>query len=368
MILRTNENEIYLLGTIWDGDGMYFLTEFNRMQKQFDTIKINLHLYGGSVFDGNLICNAIETSKAEIYLDIMGLACSMGGVIVLSVKKENVTMVDNGYIMTHAPQSGSYGEAKDHESQANLLRMIEKNFIKKLSLRLNITEAEAKTFIEKDNWIDADQALKLGFIGAITPSLVETIMPIVEPDQYGETEVYNLFSNILLNPAAIGLPANSQQIFNDNMKKLLISAFALALTEQSSDTAFIEAIQEKLAAEKTGKDSAEAALKTYKDAQITAMVDAADLEESEKETYKNIGASSGVEALAMVLKSKEKPAIDKPLNIGALLQNGGGSTTVTTARADWDFKKWQSEDPKGLEKMSEGEPEKFAELFNANYK
>lgn len=70
----------------------------------------------------------------------------------------------------------------------------------------------------------------------------------------------------------------------------------------------------------------------------------------------------------MVLKSKEKPAIDKPLNIGALLQNGGGSTTVTTARADWDFKKWQSEDPKGLEKMSEGEPEKFAELFNANYK
>ena len=51
-----------------------------------------------------------------------------------------------------------------------------------------------------------------------------------------------------------------------------------------------------------------------------------------------------------------------------MLQNGGGSTTVTTARADWDFKKWQSDDPKGLEKMAEAEPEKFAELFNANYK
>ena len=368
MILRTIENELYILGTIWDGDGMYFLSEFNRLERQFDTIKINMHLYGGSVFDGNLICNALEASKSEIYLDVIGLAASMGGVIVLSVKPENVTIVGNGYIMTHAPQSGSYGEAKDHESQASLLRMIEKNFVKKLMLRLNLTEAEAKKFIEQDKWIDADEALKLGFVGSIIPSLVETIFPIIEPENYGETEVYNLFSNILLNPAAIGLPENTQQIFNDNMKKLLISAFALALTEQSSDTAFIEAMQEKLAAEKTGKDSAEAALTTYKNEQITAMLAGAQLDEAEKETYKKIGETSGIEALAHVLKSKTKPAEDKPLNIGAMLQNGGGSTTVTTARADWDFKKWQKEDPKGLEKMSAGEPEKFKELFNANYK
>lgn len=368
MILRSIENELYILGTIWDGDGMYFLSEFNRLEKQFDTIKIKMHLYGGSVFDGNMICNALENSSAEIYLDVIGLAASMGGVIVLSVKPENVTIVENGFIMTHAPQSGSYGEAKDHESQATLLRMIEKNFIKKLTTRLNITETEAKAYIEKDNWIDADESLKLGFVGSITPSLVETIFPIIEPENYGETEVYNLFSNILLNPAAIGLPENSQQIFKDNMKKLLIQAFALALTEQSSDTAFIEAMQEKFAAEKTGKDAAEAALKTYKDAQITAMVDAANLEESEKETYKQIGATSGIEALSTVLKSRTKPTPDKPMNIGAMLQKGGSSTTVTAARADWDFKKWQTEDPKGLEKMSEGEPEKFAELFNANYK
>ena len=366
MILRSNENELYVIGTIWDGDGMYFVSELNRLEKQYTDIVIKMHLYGGSVFDGNLMCNAIESSLSDISIDIIGLAASMGGVMIMSSKK--VRMVENGYIMLHAPHSGSYGEAKDHESSANLLRLIEKSFLKKLSIRLQITEAEAKKYIEKDTWLDAEQSLALGLISEILPSAVQTIIPIVEPDQYGETEVYNLFSNILLNPAAIGLPANTQQIFNDNMKKLLISAFALALTEQSSDTAFIEAIQEKLAAEKTGKDSAEAALKTYKDEQINAMIDAANLEEGEKETYKKIGASSGIEALATVLKSKTKPAEDKPLNIGAMLQNGGGSTTVTTTRADWDFKKWQSDDPKGLEKMAEAEPEKFEELFNANYK
>lgn len=365
MILRTNENELYVIGTIWSGDGMWFVSELNRLEKQYTDITIKMHLYGGSVFDGNLMCNSIEASKSNISIDVLGLAASMGGIMILSSK--TVRMVENGYIMLHAPKSGSYGEAKDHESNASLLRMMEKNFIKKISKRLQITEAEAKAYIDKDTWLDADTALEIGLISEIIPSAVETILPIEEPNQYGEVEVYNLFSNILLNPAAIGLPENSQQIFNDNMKKLLIQAFALALTEQSSDTAFIEAMQEKLAAEKNGKDTAEAALKTYKDAQITAMVEAAELEDSEKEIYKKIGETSGVDALTTVLKSKTKSTEQKPPNIGALLQNSGASAQTASGRESWDFKKWQSEDPKGLEKMSEAEPDKFKELFNAKY-
>lgn len=367
MILRSNENELYVLGTIWSGDGLWFVSELNRLEKQYTDIVIKMHLYGGSVFDGNLMCNALESSKSNISIDIIGLAASMGAILILSAK--TVRMVENGYAMLHAPKSGSYGEAKDHESSASLLRLMEKNFVKKLSKRLQITEAEAKTYIEKDTWLDADQALALGLISEIIPSAVETILPIDEPDQYGEVEVYNLFSNILLDPAAIGLPENSQQIFNDNMKKLLIQAFALTLvTEASSDTAVMDAVQEKFAELKTGKESAEAALKTYREEQINAMVDGANLEESEKETYKKIGESSGIEALATVLKSKAKAPEAGAPNIGAMLQNGGGSPAASAGRSEWDFKKWQSEDPRGLEKMSESEPEKFKELFNANYK
>ena len=84
--------------------------------------------------------------------------------------------------------------------------------------------------------------------------------------------------------------------------------------------------------------------------------------------YKKIGETSGIEALALVLKSKTiVPTKEAAPNISAHIQNGTGGST-STARADWDFKKWQKEDPKGLEKMSAAEPEKFQELFNANYK
>lgn len=366
MILRTNENELYVIGTIWSGDGIWFVSELNRLEKQYTDITIKMHLYGGSVFDGNLMCNALESSKSNISLEIIGLAASMGAIMALSVKEP--AMVENGYIMLHAPKSGSYGEAKDHESAASLLRSMEKNFVKKITTKLQISEAEAKTYLEKDTWLDAEQTLALGIISKIIPSKVETILPIEEPSQYGEVEVYNLFSNILLNPAAIGLPENTQQIFNDNMKKLLIQAFALTLvTEASSDTAVLEAVQGKFADLKAEKDAAEAALKTYKETQINAMLDGVDLEDGERETYKKIGETSGIEALATILKPKQKPAESGAPNIGAIIQNGGGSATPV-GRADWDFKKWQENDPKGLEKLSQTDPEKFNELFNAYYK
>lgn len=367
MILRTKDNELYVLGTIWSGDGLWFVSELNRLEKQYNNITIKLHTYGGSVFDGNLMCNAVEQSSANLTLEIIGIAASMGAVFALSFK--NVKIVENGYVMTHAPSSGSYGEAKDHESAAELLRMIEKNFLKKLCTRLQISELEAKKYIERDTWLDAEACKEKGIASEIIPSVVETILPIDDPEQIGELDVYNSFTNILLNPVAIGLPQNTKQFYNDNMKKLLIQTFALTtVTEASSDTALVEAVQEKFNEMKTGKENAEAELKNFRETQINAMIDSANLPEEEKGTYKTIGLTSGVEALATVLKDKTKPTADKPLNINGLIQPGGGATPSSGARADWDFKKWQQEDPKGLEKMSEDDPEKFQELFNAQYK
>ncbi|MEI7486858.1 MAG: Clp protease ClpP [Chryseobacterium sp.] len=368
MILRTNENQLYVIGTIWSGDGMWFVSELGRLEKQYDSITIKVHLYGGSVFDGNLMCNAIEASKSNIDIDILGLAASMGGLLTMSSK--NVGIVENGYIMLHNPKSGSYGEAKDLESSAELLRMMENNFAKKLSIRMGISDTEAKAILSKDTWHDAEKAKKSGLVSRIIPSAVETILPVEDPEDFGETEVYNMFSALLINPAAVGLPQNSQQIFIDNMKKSLIEALGLTkVTDQSSDTAVIDAVKEKITESETAKNNAEAELKTFKDAQITAMIEGAQLEDSEKEVYKKIGETSGVEALAIVLKSKAAPVQGSQApNLGAMIQNGSSSANASVGRTDWDFKKWQTEDPRGLEKMSETDPEKFKTLFNANYK
>lgn len=377
MILAKEGNALYLFGTIWSGDGMWFVSELSRMEKQHTDIIIKIHTYGGSVFDGNIMCNAIEASKANITIEILGVAASMGAILTMSAKQ--VKMVENGFLMLHAPHSYTTGDAKTHESTAKLLRSMETQFLKKLSIRLNQPTNAVKKYIEGDNWVDAEEALKLGLISEIIPSQVETIMPIDNPEQMGELEVYNLYSPMLTQiPAAI-IKEPSNNIITDinfdiKMKQLLITAFALQLTEQSSDTAFVQALQEKfdglkgdLKNAETEKVNAEAKLQEYEKTRIDAMITEANLSEEQKETYRKIGQTSGIDALAEVLKDKIKPKNQAP-DIMGLINKGGADNATAPGRENWDFDKWQQEDPKGLEKLSQSNPEKFNELFNAKYK
>ena len=153
------------------------------------------------------------------------------------------------------------------------------------------------------------------------------------------------------------------------MKQLLITAFALQLTEQSSDTAFVNALKEKfnsleveLKTAKSEKTDAEAKLHQYESSRIDTMIAEAGVSDDQKEVYKKIGETSGIDALAVVLKSQPK---SQAPNISAMIHKGNAGTA---ARMNWDFDKWQNEDPKGLEKLAKDEPEEFQKLFNAKYK
>lgn len=388
MIFGIKDNVLTAYGTIWGGDGTEFIYWLSRLESSYSDITIRLHTYGGSVFDGNLMCNAVERSPANITIIIDGLAASMGAIFILSSKV--VKIVNNGYVMIHAPSSGSYGNAKDHESSAKLLRMMEQNFIDKLVLRTGKTKAEVTTWLQSDTWLDAQEAKDLGIVSEIIPAAVETVYPAFVPEEMGETEVYNMYACALLTsiskPAVKAFldsydqqpPENNSNFNIDNMKQVLITALGLSavVNAQSSDTAVLDAVQGKmndlqasLDKEKAARTKAENDLKAYKDSQIKAMIDTASagaskaFTEDERKVYENIGENSGIEALAHVLKSSNKPAAP---NISAHIQTGTPGAGVA-GRESWDLDKWQKEDPKGLEKLATDDKEAFDKLFNAKY-
>lgn len=386
MIFSTNENVLTAYGIIWEGTGTEFIYYLSRLERQYSEITIHLHTYGGSVFDGNLMCNAIEKSPANITIIIDGVAASMGAVFVLSGKA--VKIVDNGYLMIHAASNGSYGNAKVHESNANLLNMIDKNFVNRLMARTGKSKEYVSKWLEADTWFDAEGAIKEGLVHEIIPAVVETVYPAFVPEDMGEIEVYNMYACALLKTVtspAVNAFLDSPEIpqansnFNiDNMKQVLITALGLSavVNAQSSDTAVLEAVQGKinnlqasLDVEKAARTKAENDLKAYKDGLIKAMIDTASagaskaFTEDERKVYENIGENSGIEALAHVLKSSHKPAAP---NISAHIQTGTPGAGVA-GRDSWDLDKWQKEDPKGLEKLATDDKESFDKLFNAKY-
>ncbi|CAA0158641.1 Clp protease ClpP [Tenacibaculum maritimum] len=361
MILKTHENILTAYGTIWSGDGKYFVSVLSRLEKTHNDIEIRLHTGGGSVFDGNLIYNACNKSNKIKKIVVDGISASMGSIIMLS--REKTEMVENGYVMIHAPSSGSYGNAKDHESSAKLLKMIEKNFVAKLMARTGKTKKEVSKWMDgTDYWFDAEECLELGLISKIIPARVDTVLPKVDPENMDKKEVFNMYASLL----TYDLPTSKIQIFNSKskMKQPLITALALVgVTAQSSDTAVVAAVQEHIQKIEKERDDAVKALDDSVSQQIKVVLDqhekAGSFDKEQRATYEKIGKSSGMEALLTVLgtpKNQEAP------NISGMIQNNSSE-----ARADWDFEKWQKEDMKGLEAMAEKDPAKFQKLFNAKY-
>lgn len=367
VIFTAENNVLKCIGTIWSGDGEQFIRTFQFVENSYDNIIIKLHTDGGSVFDGNLIFNAINSSKKNIEIHIIGIAASMGAVISQSTQK--VYMVENGFMMIHAPSGFVYGTAPEFEKYAILLREIEANFSKQLQ---KVT-GQSKEYVDKwlvgDNWFSAEQALKEKLISGIIEN--ETEVERFDPTQLeSQNEAFARF-------AALYIPKNdiNNNSTKEEMKKPLIQALGLqGVNEQSSDTAVIEAVQQHYEAENSQvKKDLEAEKKKTADLQakldeqsngavaaiIAEAVKAGKIKKEDEPTYEAIGKTSGVEALQTVFANMN---VRKPI-AGQI--NGG--TDANLDRASWDFDKWQTEDPRGFEALAKSDPEKFKTLFNAKY-
>lgn len=368
MIFTARQNTLTAYGTIWDGNGMEFVSLFNQMESQYDSIIIKLHTYGGSVFDGNLIKNAIENSKKTIELHIVGIAASMGAIISQS-RNIKTYMVENGFMMIHAPSGYTQGTALDHRNTAKLLDSIEANFIKNLSAKISKPENYVKKWLTGDNWFDANEALKEGLITGIIEPETETIQNELNPTELGVQGMYYQFAALL----------NENSNTNQNMKKPIIEALGLQnVNEQSSDTAVIEAVRKhyeakenqyktELEDEKKKRQNLEAAIAEQNKAAITVEIEAAKkagkITADQVTTYEGIANASGIETLKTVLA-----AIPARQPIANMFPAGGGKNTAPVGREDWDWDKWQKEDPRGFEALAKDEPETFQALYNQKFR
>lgn len=372
MIFQVQDNTIIAYGEIWNGNGMEFVSLFSQLEAKYSKIAVKLHSYGGSVFDGNLIYNTIQNSKKEVDLDIIGIAASMAAVISQSRKDKKPRMVRNGFLMIHAPSGSTHGGALDHENNAKLLRSIENTLVQVLSTSLSKPKNYVAKWMTGDNWFDAEEALKEGLISAIIEPESDTITANLNPQELGPQGMYYQFTALLT-------PKNNSQINLDHtMKKPIIEALGLVgVTAESSDTAVIDAVRAHYEGKitKTENDlrianekatNAENKLKEQGKAAITAVIEEAKTQNKilakDVPTYEGIAEASGIDALKTVLA-----AIPARQSITGQMQ-GSGKTDGPVGRENWDFDKWQKEDPKGFEALAKDEPETFKVLLDAKYK
>jgi ATP-dependent Clp protease, protease subunit len=163
------ENIIFLGGPIDDGVANIIIAQLLFLQSEDPKKDITLYVNspGGHVTAGLAIIDTMNNIKNDVSTVCVGLAASMGAVILASGAKGKRYALTNSEIMIHQPHGGAEGQASDIEISAK--RIIKNRDI--LNKILAKTTGQALSKIEKDVdrdfFLQSDEAKKYGIIDKV---------------------------------------------------------------------------------------------------------------------------------------------------------------------------------------------------------
>jgi len=166
--------EIFLWGEINDESAesvvqkiLYFDGQSN------EDITIFINSPGGAISSGLAIYDVMQYAKSSISMVCMGLAASMGAVLLCAGEKGKRSAWENARVMIHQPLiAGSFfGPASDIQIQAEeMLRVRERlNAILSHHTGKSIKTIEADT--DRDYFMSAAEAMEYGLVDKITKKI-----------------------------------------------------------------------------------------------------------------------------------------------------------------------------------------------------
>lgn len=162
------ERIVFLSGEITDEVANLIVSELLYLNSLGnDDIYLYINSPGGSVTAGMAIYDTMNFIKADVVTICVGMCASMGAFLLSSGCKGKRMSLKNGEVMIHQPLGGVKGQASDIQIHADrIIRMKKKlNSILASNTSKDISVIERDT--ERDNYMDAKEALEYGIIDKI---------------------------------------------------------------------------------------------------------------------------------------------------------------------------------------------------------
>ena len=137
----------------------------------------DIYLYinspGGSITDGMAIYDTIQYIKSDVCTICVGMAASMGAVLLASGTKGKRYALPNSEILIHQPLIGGglSGQATEVKIHADHLVATREKLNKVLSERTGQSIETIQKDTERDNYMTAQQAKEYGLIDEIMESI-----------------------------------------------------------------------------------------------------------------------------------------------------------------------------------------------------
>jgi len=166
--------ELLLYGDIasstWYGDEVTPTQFKSDMDALGDVSELRLYINsgGGDAFAGQAIHTMLKRHKAKVTAYIDGLAASAASVVAMAADK--IIMPANAMMMIHKAWMPAAGNADDFRELAEFMDKFDQTMVTVYSEKTGHTREQIENWLMKDKWMNAQEALSLGFADEVEKS------------------------------------------------------------------------------------------------------------------------------------------------------------------------------------------------------
>lgn len=167
---RLLRDRIMILGTAIDDNVANLMVAqllFLESEDPDSDIYIYINSPGGSVSAGLAIYDTMQYVRCPVNTICMGMAASMGAVLLAAGEKGKRFTLPHSRIMIHQPLGGAKGQASDIEIQAKEILRLREILNGILGKHTGQPVSDIMKHTDRDNYMSADDAVKYGIVDKI---------------------------------------------------------------------------------------------------------------------------------------------------------------------------------------------------------
>lgn len=159
---------IYLWGVVDDKSAKDVVSKLLLLDadKPGEEIKFYINSPGGVVTSGMVMYDTMRMIKSPVSTICMGLAASMGSILLSGGKKGKRFIYPSGEVMIHQPSLGGYirGVSTDLEIQARQTKRVKDMGARILAENCGKSVEQILTDFDRDYWMNAEEAIAYGIV------------------------------------------------------------------------------------------------------------------------------------------------------------------------------------------------------------
>ncbi|MEQ1543041.1 MAG: ATP-dependent Clp protease proteolytic subunit [Novosphingobium sp.] len=166
------ERIIFVTGEVEDHMASVIVAQLLFLESENPSKDISMYINspGGVVTAGLAIHDTMQYIRPRVSTVCIGQACSMGSFLLAAGEPGMRIALPQARIMVHQPSGGARGMASDIEIQAREILRLRSRLNELYSKFTGKTVEEIDTALDRDTWLDAEEAKTFGLVDKVFES------------------------------------------------------------------------------------------------------------------------------------------------------------------------------------------------------